>query len=376
MQLKAIEFGLRAVGMTRRVMQRRRGVAALAVALSLPFAVLAEPKPDTSKLKPADITVSAAPISSFNRLGGSDSGSHFGALEFLGGLVLTAPDTANFGGWSGLVLDSDGKGFLAVSDAGTWLRGRITYKDGKLAGISDARLGPIRAQGDKALKKRKDRDAEAIALVSGTVETGDVLISFEQNTRIARYQVSREGLSPPLGFLAMPKATRGMRRNNGLEAMTVMRGGPHKGEAVAMSERLMNLDHNHTGWIWSRGEAKAFHLTNIGDFDITDIASLEDGTLFVLERRFRWLEGVKMRIRRINAGDLKPGVTIEGDKLIEANMEHEIDNMEGLALHRSAAGETILTLISDNNFNSYLQRTLLLQFALKDTQTVKARPER
>jgi hypothetical protein len=32
-------------------------------------------------------------------------------------------------------------------------------------------------------------------------------------------------------------------------------------------------------------------------------------------------------------------------------------------VHRNAAGETIVTLISDDNF-SVLQRTLLLQFAL------------
>jgi hypothetical protein len=37
--------------------------------------------------------------------------------------------------------------------------------------------------------------------------------------------------------------------------------------------------------------------------------------------------------------------------------------MEALAVHRNAAGETILTLISDDNFNP-LQRTILLRFAL------------
>jgi hypothetical protein len=37
--------------------------------------------------------------------------------------------------------------------------------------------------------------------------------------------------------------------------------------------------------------------------------------------------------------------------------------MEGIAAHRGASGETIITLISDDNFSA-LQRTLLLQFAL------------
>ena len=36
-------------------------------------------------------------------------------------------------------------------------------------------------------------------------------------------------------------------------------------------------------------------------------------------------------------------------------------------MHADVAGRTILTLISDDNFNSYLQRTVLLQFALVET---------
>jgi hypothetical protein len=49
--------------------------------------------------------------------------------------------------------------------------------------------------------------------------------------------------------------------------------------------------------------------------------------------------------------------------LIEADGSFQIDNMEGLSVHRNAAGEIILTLVSDDNY-SRLQRTLLLQFAL------------
>ena len=48
--------------------------------------------------------------------------------------------------------------------------------------------------------------------------------------------------------------------------------------------------------------------------------------------------------------------------LIEADLGQQIDNMEGIGVHRAGA-ETVLTLISDNNF-SMLQRTLLLQFSL------------
>ncbi len=56
---------------------------------------------------------------------------------------------------------------------------------------------------------------------------------------------------------------------------------------------------------------------------------------------------------------------VDGPIIFEADLGFEIDNMEGLSVHRSAAGETVLTLISDDNF-SIIQRTLLLQFTLAE----------
>jgi hypothetical protein len=202
-----------------------------------------------------------------------------------------------------------------------------------------------------------------------------MLVAFEQNSRFARYDVTPDGFSPTLSIIEKPKGASAMRRNAGFEAMTVMKGGPFKGRIVALSERLYDGNRNHTGWIQTGSGWEAFHVTNIDDFDLTDIASLEDGTLFLLERRFRWLEGVKMRIRRFPADALKPGHTAEGETLVEADMEYQIDNIEGLALSRGVSGDTILTLISDDNFNHFLQRTVLLQFALKTDETAKTRPQ-
>ncbi len=48
-----------------------------------------------------------------------------------------------------------------------------------------------------------------------------------------------------------------------------------------------------------------------------------------------------------------------------------IDNMEGIAAHRTPVGETILTLISGDNY-SPLQRTLLMKFAVPDVKPVLA----
>jgi hypothetical protein len=49
--------------------------------------------------------------------------------------------------------------------------------------------------------------------------------------------------------------------------------------------------------------------------------------------------------------------------------------MEGLAVHAGAGGQIIVTMISDDNFNHVLQRTLLLQFAIEGSDLARAEPE-
>ncbi len=91
--------------------------------------------------------------------------------------------------------------------------------------------------------------------------------------------------------------------------------------------------------------------------------------MLVLERYFRWTEGVKMRLRHIPAGEIAPGARITGRTLIQADSSYDIDNMEGLAVHRGAGGETVLSMISDDNFNHLIQRTVFLQFTLHDVES-------
>ena len=75
--------------------------------------------------------------------------------------------------------------------------------------------------------------------------------------------------------------------------------------------------------------------------------------------------GVAVRLRRIPLAEFAPGALLNGPILMEADLGYEIDNMEGLAVHRAANGDVVLTLVSDDNF-SVIQRTVLLQFTLLD----------
>jgi hypothetical protein len=337
-----------------------------------PQTVLADAKPDIAGLKAGAITVDAAIIRNFARTEAAEQALSSSKLTFRGGLVLSSP-SPNFGSWSGLVVGDNAKTLLAISDSGVWLTGRIVYDGTHPAGIADARLGPLLNRDEKPIGR--SRDSESIALETGTFKHGSVLVAFERRHRIERYGLSSDGLSADQGTVPLPAAARRMRPNQGLEGMTVMRGGPHKGSLLAFSERLWDHSRNHTGWLWTRTGPAAIHLKNIGDYDITDLSSLDDGTLFVLERRFRWTEGMKMRLRRIAPDEIEPGRTMKGQTLIEADLTDQIDNMEGVSVTRLDTGEVLVTMISDDNFNHILQRTLLLQFTVNDSGQAKARPQ-
>jgi hypothetical protein len=360
--VKPPSHGLALFGWLGRTGGRKRAVAALVATTAVTGSVAIAQKPDTADLKVEKIEISSVPIAHFSRENAAQT--QFGRLEWRGGLVLTSP-SKNFGGWSSLIVERDGSRLFSISDAGAWMTASIDYKNGRISGLSHAKLGPLESRDAKTLKRHRDRDAESTTLVSGTLSAGNILISFEQNARIGRFRLGEDGLSAPAAYVALPSDAKRLSRNKGLEALAVLRGGAYNGSRVAIAERFLDDDGNHTGWIWVKGSPRRFHLTNINGFDITDAAPLPNGGLLVLERRFRWTEGVKMRLRLIKGADLKPGALIEGEVLMEADMAYEIDNMEGLGVHRNGDGETIVTLISDNNFNPILQRTILLQFALK-----------
>jgi len=107
-----------------------------------------------------------------------------------------------------------------------------------------------------------------------------------------------------------------------------------------------------------------FSIRRTEDLDISDAALLPNGDLLILERSFNLTDLLTVRIRRVPLTDIRPGAVVDGPVLFKADLSYEIDNMEGLSVHQTPSGEIVLTLISDDNF-SRIQRTLLLQFALK-----------
>jgi hypothetical protein len=140
-------------------------VLAGAAAAFVPTRSRAEDKDPPPPTSIESIDIDARPILHFER--SRPDVKRFGQLEFRGGLVLGSP-SPNFGGWSGLVMEADGKSLLAISDVGSWMTADIVYTGTRPSGLARARLGPLLGGRGQPLEAKREQDAEGVALLDGT----------------------------------------------------------------------------------------------------------------------------------------------------------------------------------------------------------------
>ena len=264
-----------------------------------------------------------------------------------------------FGGLSGLLIAGDGASFVAISDRGQWFRGKLTYRDGRLAALTDVETAPIRGPDGAAYSSRARFDSESL-----TEHAGRYCIGVERQNEIVCFDYAKQGLLARGQTIPGPPVVKTFPNNQGLEALVgVSAGHELAGALIAISERSLDSGGNIVAVIIDGPRPGSFSIKRTEDYDVSDAALMPSGDLLLLERHFSLLRGISVRIRRLLQRDIRPGAVVDGAILIEADLGYQLDNMEGIAAHRSPSGETIITLVSDNNF-SMLQRTLLLQFAL------------
>ena len=337
---------------------RRSLVALLAAAAVIAAVPAGAQRPPPAADAPVSIEIRGQPLAAFDIR--DPSRRQFGLLEFRGGLVLTSPHR-DFGGLSAIRVASDGAHFIALSDKGRWFRGRIVYEGTRPVGIGDAETALILGPDGKPLAERGWYDTEALAEDGGTLYVG-----IERVHQIVRFNYGKDGLMARGQPIALPPAIRALPANKGIEGLVfVPKGLPLAGTLIAISERGLDRAGNIMAFLIGGPSPGAFTIVRSARFDISDAALLPGGDLLVLERKFSWTGGLAVRLRRVALAEIKPDALVDGSVLFEADLGYELDNMEGLSVHRTAAGDIVLTLISDDNF-SFLQRTVLLQFTLAE----------
>ena len=277
-----------------------------------------------------------------------------GQLAYRGGVSLTAND-ARFGGWSDVDISDDGMRLTAISDRGFWFEAVVEYDEkGGLAQLKEGRLGYLLNLGGRR-QPGLIGDAEGLA----RAPDGSFFVSYERRPRIWLYPAADPPFSAPPRVVPQPPGASAMPENGGIEALVRLPGG----RLLALSEELKTEGGAHVGWVgdgrsWSRVTYEAGT-----DFKPTGAARLPDGDVLVLERRFTRMTVPAARIVRVRAEALRPGAHIVGKEIALIEPPLTFDNFEGISVRQGSGGETLIFLLSDDNY-FFLQRTLLLMFEL------------
>jgi hypothetical protein len=273
-----------------------------------------------------------------------------GALEFMGAWELRS-DNLNFGGLSALTALRDGR-FLGISDAGMMIG---FDPPGTNTGISTF-IAPLPAAfGAKV--SYQDRDSESM---TQDLESGRLWVSYEGKAAIRRM--------PPtfsrIDGVVRNDALRGWDGNSGGEALVRLSDG----RFLLFSEDQDRDDGSYDALLFSgdpvEPDSRVIHFgyRPPAGHKPTDAVQLPDGRVLIVNRRLGFPDGFTIKLTLID-----PEAIIE-DQVIARRVIATLaspllrDNMEGITLTEEN-GQTIVWMISDNNFNIW-QRTLLMKFAL------------
>jgi hypothetical protein len=265
-----------------------------------------------------------------------------GDFVYAGGLRLTSAQTSRLHGLSDLDVQADGA-LVSVGDEGDLLRARVALDaQGRLSGLTDAKLTSLVGLDGKPLQGKDNRDSEGLALMPG----GDLLISFERRDRIWLYP--KDG-GPPR---AVPTPAVKFPYNEGMEALAPDPGrGPDAYFAGGET----------TGRTWSCTlTSPCVEGPKVGldvGFGLVAARRLPQGRTAWLLRAFNPITKSVIQLEITDAtGNVIDMMTLRGPLTV--------DNFEGLAAVPEKDGAVRFYLISDDNFSNS-QRTLLLAFDWK-----------
>lgn len=273
-----------------------------------------------------------------------------GSLTYRGGLVVSSSVT-EFGGLSALGVSADGDRMVALTDRGRRFASRLVYDQaGNLTGLRQTTLDTMANIDGAPLMTKSESDIESM---SPGVD-GEIIVAFERRHRIWRYLPGRIEPEP----LRHPAELSHFPANSGIEGLALL----HDGRLLAIAEGPADLP---TTLAWTSGLKNWSTMTYAleGGFRPTGAATLAKGDVLVLERRFTLRDGVAGRIRRIHRADIVPGADLNPDTVAEFRAPVAVDNFEGIAVRQGPRGETLIYIVSDDNFNP-MQRTLLMMFEL------------
>ena len=263
--------------------------------------------------------------------------------RYAAGWALSS-ENDDFGGFSGLVVSTDAKTLVAINDKGDWWQAGFD-----LHAVAAPTQGTMRGFVPGAVADKSDLDAESLIRFRE-----GFLVSFEQNHRLEF--VAEPGEKPvPANMAAIDFG--GISSNGGMEAIALLPSGT----LLAFAERGLDVGGRLKAWLVNEDATASVYFEPPANFAPTDAATLPNGDILVLLRKYSAIEGVAIKVVHLKAGDVRPGAVMEGAEILHLTPEGPVDNMEGLDIAILDDDTVRLVMISDDNFNP-LQRTLLMMF--------------
>ncbi|MDA5192555.1 esterase-like activity of phytase family protein [Govanella unica] len=295
------------------------------------------------------------------------SKTRVGKLTYLGGLKIKSSDP-RLGGLSSLIISEDGSQMLTVSDCGLWVGASLDYTNGQLTGLHNLVISPLLGLKGESLYScdtaKHNGDAESLTELPGI----GLVVGFEGWHRLWVYGATMNDYMMhklphplPLPVTIMDELAT-LPNNGGIESLTTLKDGR---TLVAISEDNPKGGDIVPAWIIGETQISRFSYVASEGFRASDLTTLPDGDLMVLERRLTLMQGLGARLKRIRKEDLRDGKIVYGEEVATLSYPYNIDNMEGIAARTGPDGKTLIYIVSDDNYFP-LQRTILMMFRLED----------
>lgn len=258
---------------------------------------------------------------------------------------------------SDLAWDNRSQTLYSVSDGGYLYTIKIKQSNNKLLSANVIKAVKLKGANKKFLRGANN-DPEGLDITHKN-NTTELIISFEGNSRIDRYNTNGEYI----GNIRIPKKLTNRKSyrhpNKALESVIVH---PKHG-VITASELPLKTSTNNTQTIYSQyGKEWHFPRYKAAKSSITALEVLADGDILVLERAFSGIFQplvISIRQLHINQCNQNNHCPIKDIAVFSTAEGWNMDNFEGL----TQLSDNRYLMVSDDN-QSPLQQSLMVMFEI------------